>query len=854
MTRPQFIYIHESHLDLFWIGDFRYCLERGRHVIKQYLDRCLEYPDESFLLETAVFLEHFLGKHPDYEETVRKLWQEGRLDIGAAYVDIMEHLVLGESQIRNIARGRRVCRDGFGIDTRLAAHADLPALCPQVPQMYRQAGIDCYATSRKIFPNGQVWVYAAPDGTTLRVFSHPNHYDFHKLRRNAAELNEGRGWMGSVDPDEALKGFPLGKVVLSAGAGDQADMECFVKRFGRPAREFIEEYRRTFPEIEFRFGTVSEIAAEYEGHEDLLPRLSGEIPSVWGMTSVPSSFWQRARRLEGRLLTAELLASLQRWYGLETIDASRGEWFGTLFERLYYLGNDPIPRGDELDELWKMHIFICDHNFSGNFAAQTLFDKRTIQERALSYADEMVAHGMAVLAGPDANESTVLFLNPLNWARTEPVEIALPGDWTDGGLELVDERGSAIPVQALGTSNAEDGATEVMALPAVPPVAWAAATIRPVRRAATQVGPRVRVDEGSIALLAAGAAVAVDRRTGALTTLRDVRTGADWGSDRVGRLYAVYEEAFDVPLRVDESRVLAQQEVRSVEVSAAGPLFASARVVKSILHAHVVQEVTVWQSPVDAVDLKTTILWHGRHRVQMRQCMPTAATRDDVFYGTPFYGNNWPNVVPGSGPRNPDEMGSPEQWDDYRELQLWIHQRRVDSALAMASLHATYHWGAGGLEAVLMRTTPSGADPRFFWEHTGRLEFAFRFRFTAPDESLAFPTRMGQELVCPVVAASPGGPGLPQLPAGVPFVDIDGDGVVLSAVHPDADTGGIIVRFFEACGSAQTVTVRVRDAGALERVDLLGAPIGEAAVQSGEVTIQVRPHEIVTLRAMPQAE
>jgi len=48
--------------------------------------------------------------------------------------------------------------------------------------------------------------------------------------------------------------------------------------------------------------------------------------------------------------------------------------------------------------------------------------------------------------------------------------------------------------------------------------------------------------------------------------------------------------------------------------------------------------------------------------------------------------------------------------------------------------------------------------------------------------------------------------------------------------------------------------VRVRDAGALERVDLLGAPIGEAAVQSGEVTIQVRPHEIVTLRAMPQAE
>ena len=91
------------------------------------------------------------------------------------------------------------------------------------------------------------------------------------------------------------------------------------------------------------------MAADYDGHEDLLPHLNGEIPSVWGMTSVPSSFWQGARRLEGRLLTAELLASIQRWYGLETIAATRGEWFGTLFEKLFYLGKDPVPRGGELD-------------------------------------------------------------------------------------------------------------------------------------------------------------------------------------------------------------------------------------------------------------------------------------------------------------------------------------------------------------------------------------------------------------------------------------------------------------------------------------------------------------------------
>lgn len=60
MKKPEFQYIHESHLDLFWIGDYRYCLERGRHVIKDYIDRCLEYKDETFMLETVVFLEYFL--------------------------------------------------------------------------------------------------------------------------------------------------------------------------------------------------------------------------------------------------------------------------------------------------------------------------------------------------------------------------------------------------------------------------------------------------------------------------------------------------------------------------------------------------------------------------------------------------------------------------------------------------------------------------------------------------------------------------------------------------------------------------------------------------------------------------
>lgn len=48
--RPQFIYIHESHLDLFWLGNYHACLERGNHILKQYIDRCTAYEDETLYL------------------------------------------------------------------------------------------------------------------------------------------------------------------------------------------------------------------------------------------------------------------------------------------------------------------------------------------------------------------------------------------------------------------------------------------------------------------------------------------------------------------------------------------------------------------------------------------------------------------------------------------------------------------------------------------------------------------------------------------------------------------------------------------------------------------------------------
>jgi len=59
MERSVIAYIPSSHLDLFWLGTYKTCLERGAEVIRQYLDRCAQTTAETFLLETVVFAEYF---------------------------------------------------------------------------------------------------------------------------------------------------------------------------------------------------------------------------------------------------------------------------------------------------------------------------------------------------------------------------------------------------------------------------------------------------------------------------------------------------------------------------------------------------------------------------------------------------------------------------------------------------------------------------------------------------------------------------------------------------------------------------------------------------------------------------
>src|ERR1700745_765793 len=112
-----------THWDREWSLPFEQFRLRLGVVVDGVLDtleRDSSFP--SFTLDgQAIVLEDYLALRPEDEERRRALLAAGRLEVGPSYELPDEILVGGESLVRNLLRGRRVCRR-FGVEPSAARY------------------------------------------------------------------------------------------------------------------------------------------------------------------------------------------------------------------------------------------------------------------------------------------------------------------------------------------------------------------------------------------------------------------------------------------------------------------------------------------------------------------------------------------------------------------------------------------------------------------------------------------------------------------------------------------------------------------------------------------------------------
>lgn len=273
-------YVVGTHWDREWYEPF----QEFRRWLVELIDELMDLWDSGsdygcFHLDgQTVVLEDYLEIRPERRERLLALIREGRLIVGPWYNLPDEWLVSGESLVRNLLRGKKICealnvpRMNFLYTPDQFGHiAALPMLAAQFGL---QAGICWRGTQDETHPAHFVWV--GPDGSRVawhKLMDKGSYagFDF-GVRRPLKES----GYDFSKLPDlfdryfleeSARSALP---VVLMLDAVDH-------QRPDSRMPEVLERLRSLRPDIDFRWASLEEFGREIAAHRDALPEWRGEL-------------------------------------------------------------------------------------------------------------------------------------------------------------------------------------------------------------------------------------------------------------------------------------------------------------------------------------------------------------------------------------------------------------------------------------------------------------------------------------------------------------------------------------------------------------------------------------------------
>jgi alpha-mannosidase len=304
----RYLVVPHTHWDREWYAPFEVFRLRLGTVVDEVLETLERDPDfESFTLDgQAVVLEDYVDVRPENEPRLRALLAAGRLEAGPWYVLPDELLVGGESLVRNLLLGRRVCRR-FGVEPTPAGYEpDSFGHPAQLPQILAGFGLRTFLFSRGLGDElddvGVLFRWAAGGEEVLAAQLLPDYSNF-------AEVS-------SVDDAAArIHGIVAGFGDLLARAGG----DTIVLANGSdhlPVQPELPGLCAELPaqlDVQVGIGRYSDFAPCGDGlpaHEGEL--VGGRLQNVLrGVNSSRIYLKQANERAERRLLQAETAAALR---------------------------------------------------------------------------------------------------------------------------------------------------------------------------------------------------------------------------------------------------------------------------------------------------------------------------------------------------------------------------------------------------------------------------------------------------------------------------------------------------------------------------------------------------------------
>jgi alpha-mannosidase len=490
---------------------------------------------------------------------------------------------------------------------------------------------------------------------------------------------------------------------------------------------------------------------------------------------------------------------------------------------------------EELERLWKQLLLNQFHDIlPGTSISEVYEDAHRQLEATVNGAERLrdeALHRLGQQGEPADAEKIVTVANAALHPR--PLTVLLP---VEPDVTLADARGKSLPTQ-----RTPEGLLVHAPDREIPGLGWVSLALHSEKSDAASPGDTSGVEVGE-----SGGEVFIENELlrveisadGGLGRVYDKEVGREVLDGRGNRLrvYADKPPTWDA-WDIHKDYEAEGEEVpgaSSVEVVETGPLRGAVRVERRFRGSRITQTYKLL-SASRRLDIETRVDWRER-QVLLRALFPVGVRSHEATFET-MYG-----VA-----KRPTHRNTP--WDEVRfEVSAHRFADLSEPGYGVALLNdGKYgHSTRDNVLGISLLRSPLYPDPL---ADEGEHRFTYSFFPHPGDWTEAGVTREAFSLNSPLVTIAGGRSETSERG----FVTVEGVEFALGGLKRAEDGRGVILRLYEPHGARGPATLRFTfSVGRVERVNLLEEPKGTVEMQDGEVLLDVRPFEVLTLRVEPE--
>lgn len=805
-----------AHIDAAWLWRERETVQVVRNTFSSVMNMFAARPDFTYTQSSAAYYDWIERADPALFAAIRAKVAEGRWEvIGGMWVEPDCNLPSGDSWARHLLYAKRYFRSKLGQDVTIGWNPDSFGYNGNMPQLYRNAGIDAFITQKigwnadNVFPHRVFW-WEAKDGSRILTYFP---FDYVNEVDDPFRLVD---WMRQF---EAGTGFS--KMLVLFGVGDHG---------GGPSLEMLARADRlakldVYPRIEY--GTVATYLAWLKAQD---------------LSKIP--VWRDELYLEyhqGTYTTQARMKERNRRSEVLLTDAERFSTFATLAGGAY--------DGRALEEAWRNVLFNQFHDIlPGSGIREIYFDAAERYETAGEIGNHELDRALATIASTVDTSTTkgtpVLVFNPLGWERSDVVRAKLPDD---GGAawSVFDAAGAEIPSQIVPAGRY---AREIAFVASgVPSAGYALFELRRQAPAAARTSLAVSKERIENRYFE----IAVDPSTGWIATIVDKRTGRQVLAGPANRLELLEDkpsawDAWNIGLTGTEY----PSAFRGAEVVETGPVRAVLRLTRDYLKPGTKKEYPTEDFPtsfftqdivlydaIDRIDFTLDADW-WEERTMLKVAFPLAVSDTKATYEIPF----------GSIER---ATGSSDPWEKAKvevPAERWADLSQADYGVSLLNRAKYGHDIKGSTIRLSLLRSPNWPDPT---ADRGRHTIDYALYPHAGGWRAARTVRRAAEYNAPMLPVATDRHRGDRGPS-MSFTALAPERYVLTSVKKAEDSPAWIVQWYEAQGEDGTAELTLpfvpKRATLTSFLEEDGAPV---PFDKNVLKVPTRRNAIVTVKVLP---